>query len=103
MSYNWLDLGDLFWPRWVKKGHCESSLDIARQDDNSNADNNSNNNSFDCSWPRGMKCMAGKSKVLHILRWHCRLRRTNSGKSKHKCRWYKVPYPVTESCMCGSN
>ena len=41
------------------------------------------------------------SEMLQILRWHCR-KRHNKSKSikKRKCKWYKVPYPVTSSCKC---
>lgn len=83
VTFQWTDLGVYFWPRWVKKGHCQSKSV--------------------CSWPEGgMGCVEDKMKVLNILRWHCRRanRRGKGGGHGHKCKWYKVPYPVTEKCKC---
>ena len=57
-----------------------------------------------CSWPKGMACVAGETKTLHLLRWHCRRRKaldsTRRGGTRHHCKWDKVPYPVTASCTC---
>ena len=102
VTFKWEDLGEYFWPRWVRKGNCidDGSRQVA---------NSSSSSSLGCSWPMGMKCVAGESKTLHILRWHCRRRSSSpfgggsssgEGGSKHKCKWYKVPFPVTKSCKC---
>ncbi len=99
-----MDLGDYFWPRWIKRGHCGKLEDADGEDeDEEDEDTSKAVAKFDCSWPRGMRCAAGKTKVLNILRWHCRRRPVSSSgakRYKYKCRWYKVPYPVTESCRC---
>ncbi|XP_046994010.1 uncharacterized protein LOC124606089 [Schistocerca americana] len=72
-----------------------------------------------CSWPPGMTCKPGVARNLHILRWHCRLRksletnkvwtaerlrkeveRRKKRRKKYRCTWLKVPYPVPEDCEC---
>ena len=93
--YKWVDLGDYFWPRWVKRGQCGAE----KKEDKDEEEEKEEKAKFHCSWPRGMKCESGRTRVLHLLRWHCKKRRA-SGKRQHRCRWYKVPYPVTESCKC---
>ena len=104
--FEWHDLGSYFWPRYIKRGRCNNAVDGGGQDRG-------------CSWPKGMHCVSGESKTLHILRWHCRAarRKSKSGgetsssfhygalassgsRPAHKCRWYKVPYPVTSGCKC---
>ena len=87
VHYQWEDLGTLFWPRWIKVGRCSNDL------------------SKPCSFPPGMNCIAGRITTLYVLRWHCRSRfhgRTHRGSLKRniKCRWLKVPYPVTSGCFC---
>ena len=89
VTFQWEDLGEYFWPRWVRKGHCLN--------DDKKVTSSS---SLGCSWPQGMKCVAGESETLHILRWHCRRRGSNPEQNRHKCKWYKVPFPVTKSCKC---
>ena len=57
--------------------------------------------SIGCSWPQGMNCVQGEVQMLQILRWHCRTRHDRAKNAKRrKCKWYKVPYPVTASCKC---
>ena len=108
VAFSWHDLGEYFWPRWVVRGECQAveeagimpPAEMARE---------GGNGGKGCSWPLGMKCVPGRAETLHILRWHCRRRKTfryaesssddNDG-AKHKCRWYKVPYPVTTTCKC---
>ena len=94
VQFNWEDLGEYFWPRYIRKGECQGDGSV---DDGS------------CSWPRGMSCNPADAEVLHILRWHCRRRRTpdllglttrQKIRKSYKCRWIKVPYPVTSSCRC---
>jgi len=109
--YSWEDMGELFWPRWVRHGRCDS-LAV-------------------CSWPPGMYCAPAPSDTLRLLHWQCRRRaserrrvarneddtssssvlprstnrqvrrrhRLRSGRQP-ACRWKKVPYPVTSECFC---
>ena len=95
VQFNWEDLGEYFWPRYVRKGECQASSGVGDVDS--------------CSWPRGMSCNPADAEVLHLLRWHCRRRRTpdllglttrQKIRKSYKCRWIKVPYPVTSSCKC---
>jgi hypothetical protein len=107
VAFSWQDLGEYFWPRWVVRGECQKGEGLQ--------EGRSETEKTDCSWPQGMKCVPGRAETLHILRWHCTTRRkktlsrhfaveggNNSKKqsSRHKCRWYKVPYPVTTTCRC---
>ena len=110
--YTWEDMGELFWPRWVRHGRCDS-LAV-------------------CSWPPGMYCAPAPSDTLRLLHWQCRRRPTNADRrriTRHSddasssssllrsgnrqgrryrprngrqpvCRWKKVPYPVTSECFC---
>ncbi len=95
VTYEWYDLGRLFWPRWVRKGSCDDKSP--------------------CSWPPGMFCVPAESHNIYLLRWHCltprHQRRLSAIKEsvpegqhlqrRHmKCRWRKVPYPVTGECFC---
>ena len=95
MQFQWQDLGEYFWPRYVRKGECQGDGEESAPGS--------------CSWPRGMSCAPADAEVLHLLRWHCRRRRTpdllglttrQKIKKSYKCRWIKVPYPVTSSCRC---
>jgi len=88
-TFFWHDLGEYFWPRWIRRGRCDNAADTG------------------CSWPPGQTCQAVEAKTLHVLRWHCRRRRRRrtgggqkGGGGRHRCRWYKVPYPVTSNCGC---
>lgn len=49
MDFMWEDLGPLFWPRWIRRGICV--------------------NTVSCSWPPGMRCLPGGSRMLKLLRW----------------------------------
>ena len=117
VRYTWEDMGQLFWPRWVRHGRCDS-LAV-------------------CSWPPGMYCAPEPSETLRLLHWQCRRRPTAAvdrrrfarhedsddfssssslvprpgnrhGRRRHRmrggrqpsCRWKKVPYPVTSECFC---
>ena len=97
VAFQWEDLGEYFWPRYVRKGECQGDAQGKELGLGS------------CSWPRGMSCGPADAEVLHLLRWHCRRRRTpdllglttrQKIKKSYKCRWIKVPYPVTSSCKC---
>ena len=95
VEFDWEDLGEYFWPRYIRSGECESG--------------ETEGELSSCSWPRGMSCSPADAQVLHILRWHCRRRRTpdllglttrQRIRKSYKCRWIKVPYPITSSCKC---
>lgn len=89
VQFEWNDLGEYFWPRWIKHGTCQGGGQQAK--------------TSGCSWPKGMNCVQDEVEMLQILRWHCRTRRNKSSSKslrKRKCKWYKVPYPVTSSCKC---
>nr|QKV26406.1 noggin [Lottia goshimai] len=105
VHFLWEDLGLNFWPRWVKRGFC--------------VDEDS------CSWPPGMHCVPAEGKRIRLLRWQCvpRFRRNGPFKPNRKtkddqqnttepkvkkekrkygmkCKWMKIPYPVTDECFC---
>ncbi|XP_075225570.1 noggin-like isoform X2 [Lycorma delicatula] len=112
IRFVWDNLGPYFWPKWIRRGECIRG------------------NSSSCSWPPGMTCVPGGARNLHVLRWHCRLRKhqgkgrkksenqvwsngevstTTDGvnskgrrkkRRKYRCFWIKVPYPVPEDCVC---
>ncbi|GAB1598801.1 noggin-3-like [Argonauta hians] len=102
VEYTWINIGEFFWPSWIRQGNCIDS--------------------GQCSWPPGMRCVSAKSKIINILRWNCKHRLRNSGSNKSKstnskpsstksginrrknhrrrCRWDKIPYPITDECFC---
>lgn len=98
VNYKWEHLSILFWPRWVKQGSCNTDHEVS------------------CSFPSGMYCSAARSKVIKLLRWTCKRKRKGSKRQKKKnktddrqktnrfpgvkCRWKKVPFPVTAECLC---
>ena len=92
--FQWTDLGEYFWPRYVRQGECEGT---------------GVGDTTSCSWPRGMNCAPADSQVLQLLRWHCSRRKSpdllgltvrQKIKKSYRCRWIKIPYPITSSCRC---
>ncbi|XP_061415928.1 noggin-2-like [Lethenteron reissneri] len=73
--YTWKDLGERFWPRFVKEGSCY--------------------NGRSCSFPEGMACKPFKSASKTLLRWHCQ----GWGRQKY-CAWIHIQYPVISECRC---
>lgn len=73
--YTWNDLGNRFWPRYVRVGSCYSKRS--------------------CSVPEGMVCKPAKSTHITILRWRCLQR-----KGGLKCAWIPVQYPIITECKC---
>ncbi|KAF3699759.1 Noggin-3 Precursor [Channa argus] len=73
--YNWIDLGNRFWPRYVRVGSCLTKRS--------------------CSVPEGMVCKPSNSTHLTILRWRCVQR-----KGGFKCAWIPVQYPIITDCKC---
>ncbi|XP_074484953.1 noggin-2-like [Sebastes fasciatus] len=92
LSYQWVDLGPAFWPRWLRQTDCESS-DGARS----------------CSFPGGMECVRAQTARIKILAWHCLEIReggngsdgeVGAGEIMKRCMWRQVPYPVVTACTC---
>ncbi|XP_056144625.1 noggin-1 [Lampris incognitus] len=75
VAYTWNDLGNRFWPRFVRVGGCLSKRS--------------------CSVPEGMVCKPANSTHLTILRWRCTQR-----KGGLKCTWIPVQYPIITECKC---
>ena len=114
----WSDLGLYYWPRWVRRGSCDSRAA--------------------CSWPPGMHCVPQERRPIRLLRWTCQRRQksgtaagvdggtraaegarnrapgqrraasaggkkkgyyANNRKGVH-CRWKKIRYPITTGCYC---
>uniref|UniRef100_A0A3Q3GZT3 Noggin n=1 Tax=Labrus bergylta TaxID=56723 RepID=A0A3Q3GZT3_9LABR len=73
--YTWTDLGNRFWPRFVRVGSCLSKRS--------------------CSVPEGMVCKPANSTHLTVLRWRCVQR-----KGGLKCAWIPVQYPIITDCKC---
>ncbi|XP_064310825.1 noggin-like [Phalacrocorax carbo] len=74
----WVDLGPIFWPRWVRHTACETGTP-------------------GCSWPPGMTCRPAQLTHIKLLAWHCWVPR--SPVSPH-CAWRQIPYPVVAACKC---
>ena len=102
LSYQWVDLGPAFWPRWLRQTDCGGS--DGRQS---------------CSFPGGMECVRAQTAHIKILAWHCLdIRDGDDGQRKIKadrsdgsnemgtggvlkrCIWRQVPYPVVTACTC---
>lgn len=77
VQYKWQDMGIRYWPRWIKKGSCDSSRS--------------------CSIPKGMGCKPIRSTSITILRWHCQGILLN----KKYCTWLPIQYPIISECKCG--
>lgn len=75
--YSWTDLGNRFWPRFVRVGSCLSKRS--------------------CSVPEGMVCKPASSTHLTTLRWRCVQRKAAE---RLKCAWIPVQYPVITDCKC---
>ncbi|XP_075040196.1 noggin-like [Mixophyes fleayi] len=77
----WVDLGPVFWPRWVRHTNCDES-----------------NNA--CSWPPGMSCRQAQLTQIKLLAWHCWMQDPSKGWASQNCMWRQVPYPVVAACKC---
>ncbi|XP_067876072.1 noggin-like [Heterodontus francisci] len=76
----WVDMGTVFWPRWVRHTDC----------DNSKAS---------CSWPPGMTCTQAQWTHIKLLVWHCWIAKERVKTLQH-CTWRQIPYPVVTACKC---
>ena len=123
VTFVWDDLGNLFWPRWVKKGVCGADKEELERKYGrrgymppleENTDSSKEKAEKSCSWPAGMHCVPSDSHAIRLMRWHCYPRgqggRRKDGKdgkpdrksrrTRIRCTWIKVPYPVTSECFC---
>lgn len=102
LSYQWVDLGPAFWPRWLRQTDCERSDEVQS-----------------CSFPAGMDCVRAQTTDVKILAWHCFDNREGGDGSSgikadksdgssdmgtsdgmKRCKWRQVPYPVVTACRC---
>ncbi|XP_010583765.1 PREDICTED: noggin-like [Haliaeetus leucocephalus] len=74
----WVDLGPVFWPRWVRHTACETGPP-------------------GCSWPPGMTCRPAQLTHIKLLAWHCWVPQTPG---PPHCAWRQIPYPVVAACKC---
>ena len=83
--YEWKDLGERFWPRYIRTGTCSQKKS--------------------CSFPSGMGCKPAEESHLTLLRRFCGSRRwgkaeVESSNSGSNCRWISIQYPVVTKCSC---
>lgn len=101
LSYQWVDQGLAFWPRWLRQTDCVKS-----------------DGAHSCSFPSGMECMRAQTMHVKILAWLClesgegidgsRRKADRSdgtaergtGGAMRRCLWKQVPYPVVTACKC---
>ncbi|NXW53886.1 NOGG protein, partial [Eurystomus gularis] len=74
----WVDLGPVFWPRWVRHTACETGPP-------------------GCSWPPGMACHPAQLAHIKLLAWHCW---AAGASGPPHCAWRQIPYPVVAACKC---
>lgn len=74
----WVDLGAVFWPRWVRHTACETGP-------------------RSCSWPPGMGCRPARLTHIKLLAWHCW---AVQHPGPPRCAWRQIPYPVVAACKC---
>ncbi|XP_064180020.1 noggin-2-like [Anguilla rostrata] len=98
LRYQWVNLGPVFWPPWLRHTDCEQT-----------------GSSRSCSFPSGMSCRRAQLTHIKILAWHCwggedgvskvlgtdkGLAGPGMGVSGKRCIWRQVPYPVVTACKC---
>ncbi|XP_042323857.1 noggin-like [Sceloporus undulatus] len=84
LTSSWVDMGSIFWPRWVRHTDCDL-------------------NNAKCSWPPGMTCKPAQVTHIKLLAWHCWVSRDQilgPRKSFQQCAWRQIPYPVVAVCKC---
>ncbi|XP_041093833.1 noggin-2-like [Polyodon spathula] len=93
LTHRWVELGPVFWPRWIRHTDCE--------EDGAGPS---------CSFPAGMTCKRAQVTQIKILAWHCWFglgglgglgegAEASEAKQQH-CLWRQVPYPVVTACKC---
>ncbi|KAM9581179.1 noggin-like [Guaruba guarouba] len=78
LTSTWVDLGAVFWPRWVRHTACETGP-------------------RSCSWPPGMGCRPAQLTRIKLLAWHCW---DMQQPGPPRCAWRQIPYPVVAACKC---
>ena len=83
--FEWQDLGDRFWPRFIRTGSCSQKKS--------------------CSFPSGMGCKPAEESHLTLLRRFCGSRRWGKAEVEPfrydaKCRFIAVKYPIITKCSC---
>ncbi|XP_068258461.1 noggin-like [Nyctibius grandis] len=78
LTSSWVDLGPVFWPRWVRHTACETGPP-------------------GCSWPPSMTCRPAQITHIKLLAWHCWAPRSPG---PPHCAWRQIPYPVIAACKC---
>ncbi|XP_064511124.1 noggin-like [Pseudopipra pipra] len=78
LTSTWVDLGPVFWPRWVRHTACDTRLP-------------------GCSWPPGMICRPTQLTRIKLLAWHCWV---PQHPGPPNCTWRQIPYPVVTACKC---
>ncbi|GBM94356.1 hypothetical protein AVEN_3948-1 [Araneus ventricosus] len=73
VEFTWKDLGNKYWPRWVRQGECM------------------NRDGF-CSFPPGMICVPGVSTVVHLLHWQCSKEVDRASRSVNYDEGYYLEY-----------
>ncbi|XP_019400443.1 PREDICTED: noggin-like [Crocodylus porosus] len=84
LTSSWVDLGPVFWPRWVRRTECDASHTR-------------------CSWPPGMTCRPAQFTHIKLLVWHCWASRDpgmSTSRVIQQCTWRQIPYPVVAACKC---
>ncbi|XP_061438788.1 noggin-like [Rhineura floridana] len=83
LTSSWVDMGPIFWPRWIRHTDCDLTH-------------------VGCSWPPGMTCRPAQVTHIKFLAWHCWVSKDTlrPGKSLQQCAWRQVPYPVVAACKC---
>uniref|UniRef100_A0A8C5S809 Noggin n=1 Tax=Laticauda laticaudata TaxID=8630 RepID=A0A8C5S809_LATLA len=84
LTSSWVDMGSVFWPRWIRHTYCDLMQ-------------------AGCSWPPGMSCQPAQITHIKFLAWHCWINGTqplNRRKSHKECAWRQIPYPVVTACKC---
>ncbi|XP_053326259.1 noggin-like [Spea bombifrons] len=81
LTSTWVDLGPIFWPRWVRHTDCDGGNTA-------------------CSWPPGMACRQAQLTQIKLLAWHCWTQEAGTNWAPQQCTWRQVPYPVVAACKC---
>ncbi|KAK9399944.1 NOG: Noggin [Crotalus adamanteus] len=84
LTSSWVDMGSVFWPRWIRHTYCDLMQ-------------------AGCAWPPGMICQPAQITNIKLMAWHCWINGTqslNSRKSRRECVWRQIPYPVVTACKC---
>ncbi|XP_015261454.1 PREDICTED: noggin-1-like [Gekko japonicus] len=84
LTSSWVDLGPIFWPRWVRHTDCDPTH-------------------AGCSWPPGMTCQHSQVTHIKLLAWHCWASKEEAvvpRKPPQQCAWRQIPYPVVAACKC---